>query len=221
MNEDNLRERINKEIRKIKSMNREQKISYFKTYYMWKSLAILIAIILVVLFIKDTMFQKEAVSSGIAFNVELSEEQYHKLTDEYLENFGYDSDKYMANVARDNLFYDTAQKMDEYSNMMALQAQIAAGEIFYLMIDKRLMEEMASAGIYSSLDEVLDKETIDYLHSKDAVCSVTDPDYGEVIVAIDLSKIGFFESDREGYLIYTVACPSKDYAESFLRYLME
>lgn len=102
---------------------------------------------------------------GVAFGVELTEEQKFELTEGYLEYYGYDKKKSSAHVATDNMFEGTAQQMD-------------------------------------------------------AVIELEDPDTGIYKGALDLRKIGFLNSDQEGYLIFTIALPTQDYSMKLLDYLV-
>lgn len=54
----------------------------------------------------------------------------------------------------------------------------------------------------------------------DAVIELEDPDTGIYKGALDLRKIGFLNSDQEGYLIFTIALPTQDYSMKLLDYLV-
>lgn len=212
--------KIRDEINKISAMNRAQKWSYYKTYYMWPTVAVVIGIVLLVWFFMDTFGQKTAVANGCAFGVELSDAQIELITDGYLRTYGYDASKYTAAVAVDNFFADTAQVMDAYSNTMAVCAQIAAGEIQYLILDETTLHSMETAGVYMEPAEVLSSDLYEQV-SESIVC-VTDENAKAYPAAIDLKAIGWLDdSAPDAYLVFTAGINDDSFADNFLKLLLE
>lgn len=213
-----LKDSINSEIDKISQMDRSKKWDYFKTYYLKWTIGIVVVLIMLIWFVKDTMFQKYPASMGCAYNVELSEEQIYKLTDGYIDYMGLSPKKAWAGLSVDDMFEGTAQEMDARSHEMALFAQIAAGEIYYLILDRDTLELYENGGIYAYLDEVLPEAVVDEM--EDVTVSVKDEETGaERPLAIDLQKLGFI--DGEGFLAYTIAKPDDEYPLRFINYLEE
>lgn len=215
-----LPKKVRDEIDKISQMDREQKWSYFKTYYLKASIICLICLVCLIWFIKDTVFQKEYAIAGCVYGTSISYEQKEMLTSGYLERYGFSKNKYQAAVATDNMFEGTAQQMDANSHEMALFAQIAAGEIYYLILDEDMLLAMQNGGIYASLSEVLSEATIEKLG--DAVVCLEDSDTGVYEGAVDLKKVGFFTEDNpDGYLVFTIAKPYPDFQERLTEYIIE
>lgn len=214
-------ESIKNEYNKICEMDRHKRWDYYKTYYLKATIIAVIGLALFAWFIKDTFFQQEPVSMGCAYGVELTDEQKYTLTDGYMDYYGYNPKKCDAYVSTDNMFEGTQQQMDANGQEMALFAQIAAGQIYYLILDESTMNLYLNGGIYAGLDEVLPADLIDGLN--DAVINLTDPETNESYrAAIDLKKIGFLTEDwQEGYLIYTIARPDDEYPVKLLQYLLD
>lgn len=214
-------DRIKSEYNKMREMDSKKRLEYYKTYYLKLTIIVLIGIVLFAWFIKDTFFQKEMVCVGCAYGVELTDEQIYALTDGYLDYYGYNPQKCDAYLSTDNMFEGTEQQMDANGQEMALFAQIAAGQIYYLILDEYTLNLYINGGIYAGLDEALPADKIDEL--ADAVVNLTDPETGESYrAAIDLKKLGFLKDDsRDGYLIYTIAKPDDEYPERFLQYLQQ
>ena len=213
-----MKQKIQDELNKISQMTREQKWEYFKSYYLVKTIALVIGLALFVWFIKDTFFQKTPVNSGCVFGVEISDEERYALTEGYLDYYNYNHKKYCAYISTDNMFEGTDQQMDANSHEMALLAQVAAGEIYYFILDEENLNMLSNAGIYSSLD-VLFSNGMPRRFENCAV-EMNDPDSGEKYdAAIDLKKAGIFNDGREGYLVFTIGVPDSDYPSDFLNYL--
>ena len=214
-----IKESIVNEYKKIIAMNRQQKWEYYKAYYLIPSIVILIGIVLFIWFIKDVFMQPESVCLGCVYGVDITDKQKEELSTGYLEYYGYNSDDYFAAVSTDNMFEGTAQQMDANGHEMALFAQIAAGEIYYLILDEDTLNLMANGGIYASLDEVLPEDVLTELGDK--IVWLEDPETKKsYAMAIDLNKLGFLnESGQEGYLVYTIAKIGDDFPLKFYEYL--
>ena len=75
-------------------MNKEQKWEYFKAYYLAKTICVVIAIILLIWFVNDTILQKKVVSAGCVYNVPVSDDAKEALTTGFLDYYHYDKNKY-------------------------------------------------------------------------------------------------------------------------------
>ena len=196
--------------------------SYYKTYYLWPSVGVLIALVLFAWFIKDTVFPKRMVCAGCAYGIELSEKQQEALQDGYIRAMGLNPKKAFAGLSTDNIFEDTNQQMDANEQQMALIAQVAAGDIHYLIFDERNLLRYQNSGIYEPLDEVLSEDVLQRV--KGNTYSLTDSDSGEeYLAAIDLKALGLLNEEwqQEGYLIFTIGVPSEEFADTFFAYLCE
>lgn len=206
------------EMEKISQMDKKNRIDYFRTYYLKPCIAIVVFLIMFVWFIADTMFKKDAACNGCVYGIELTDSQKEALTTGFLEYYNLNPKDYSAAVATDNMFEGTAQQMDANSHEMALFAQIAAGEIYYLILDKATLEMMSNGGVYAGLNEVLPQETCDKL--KGMTYTLDDYETGEPYeAAINLEELGFL--DEEGYLVFTIARPDEDFPLKFYEYLSD
>jgi len=212
--------KLKQEIDKISAMDRAGKWSYFQTYYMKPTLVIVFFLVLLIWFIKDTAFQKEGICNGCIYNVAVTDEQKEWLTTGYLDYYGYDQKKYDASVSTDYMFEDTAQQMDAYAHEMALYAQVAAGDIQYMILDKDTLDYMSNGGIYADLNTVLSEETMHGLEGM-TIELHDDESSEDYEAAIDLVRLGVFdESVGEAYLIFTPVQKDQAFAENFIKYLV-
>lgn len=211
---------INTEKNKISQMDKNQKWDYFKTYYMAKTIALVVVIVLLTWFIKDTFFQKKIANSGCVYGVELTDEEKIKLTEGYLDYYDIDKRRYCAYISTDNMFEATEQKMDASTHEMALFAQIAAHEIYYLILDEENFYRLANGGVYASLDDIFTEGLPDEIKNK--TITFTDQETGdECAVAIDLKGNGLFSDGREAFLVFTVGIKDKEYPGRFLDYILD
>lgn len=73
-------------------MNKEQKISYIKTYYLGPIVVAIAVLMFIIWFVLETVvFHKEVLLSGCTVNVRISDETKSYLTDGLLEYLGGDS----------------------------------------------------------------------------------------------------------------------------------
>lgn len=214
-----MKEKITEELNKISNMDKAQKWDYFKTYYLVKTIALVIGLVLLVWFIKDTFLQKKIVNAGCVYGVEISEEERIALTEGYLKYYDINPKKYASYVSTDNMFEGTEQQMDANAHEMALIAQATAGEVFYLILDRENLEMMENSGIILSLDEAFIGEVPKV--ELDSLVSLKNPETNESYnAAIDLKKAGILKDGREGYLVFTIGIPDSGYPKRFLDYLI-
>ena len=214
-----INEKLSKEKDKVSGMNKEQKWEYFKAYYLAKTICVVIAIILLIWFVNDTILQKKVVSAGCVYNVPVSDDAKEALTIGFLDYYHYDKNKYEAFVSIDNMFEDTEQKMDANAQEMALITQASAGEIHYLILDRNNFDRYASGGIYASLDELFKDGLPEKV--KDKVIYADEPESGiSYPAAIDLSDTKLFGDSKEALLVFTIGIPDKDYPKKFLDYIL-
>lgn len=214
-----MREKIEAEINKISQMNKEQKWDYYKSYYLSWTIVLVIGLALLAWFISDTVFQKKIVNAGCVYGVEISEEEKTALTEGYLNYYKYNPKKYVSYISTDNMFEGTEQQMDANAHEMALFAQIAAGEVYYLILDKENLDMLSKGGIYSSLEDLFPSGLPNEV--SDCIVDLVDPDNGKLYpAAIDLKKAGIFNDNREGYLVFTVGIPNMEYPGMFIEYII-
>ena len=152
-----LKETINQEIDKFKSMDGKKRWEYFKTYYLTATIIGLVVIVLAAHLIYSVLLGKrEVLASGCFVNVDISEAGELFLTDEYVV-FCEKTDKTaVANLSSGNTFdFFSENPLDNNSYEMALLTQLSAGEYQYMILDKTGLERFAKLDVYSDLEEML------------------------------------------------------------------
>ena len=107
-----INEKLSKEKDKVSGMNKEQKWEYFKAYYLAKTICVVIAIILLIWFVNDTILQKKVVSAGCVYSVPVSDDAKEALTTGFLDYYHYSSYQFASIVH----FYNGHAKKTKLSN---------------------------------------------------------------------------------------------------------
>lgn len=213
------RENIRIEIEKVKKMNRAEKWSYFKTYYLVKTLIALTALILIIWFVYDMkQASREVLISGCMVNVEMDDEGYVFLTDGYQNYLGIDEKEGITQISPDNyLDFLGEQQMDNYSYEMALMAQIAAGDFDYMILDEAAYEHFLDAEIYADVNNVLSADQLELC--KDRLT-------GEegVTTAVDISGTAFAKkyqvAPEKVYLVFVDIDLNVERCRDFLDFVL-
>lgn len=169
MAEGTLRDEKRRERSKFSSMNKEQKISYIKTYYLGPIVVAIAVLMFIIWFVLETVvFHKEVLLSGCTVNVRISDETKSYLTDGLLEYLGGDSKKQIVNLNSDNYVDyskdDSApygEGMNGYMDQTMLFTQIAAGDFAYMILDESALLNIGESEYFGALDDVLNEDIIE------------------------------------------------------------
>lgn len=210
------KESLAEEKQKLKEMDAKKRWKYFKDYYLIWTVAILAVLICFFSWLFGrVLFEKETVSKGVSINLYLSDEDYFKLTDGYMNFIGADKRKQKVDFGLDTFidFGGSEQVYTAYEDQMVIYAQVAAGAIYYFITDESAMKGLRASDLIVSPDQLLSAETIDMLEEKEALVMVDGlipemlkEEYGDVY-AINLTKLGYSVGDEDTYLLFTAACP--------------
>lgn len=221
-----LKETINQEIDKFKSMDSKKKWDYFKTYYLKVTIIIIIAIALLIhLLYSIGLGKREVLASGCFVNVGISEEGVCFLTDEYL-TFCEKTDKdAVATVALDeslDVYGETPMSTDLYVEM-ALLAQLSAGEYQYMILDREGLEKFAQMELYADLESILDEQQISNLEDR-IVYLDNQADKNNTASAIALTGTGFATKyqlmPKEVYLAFVNIEPDAEKNKRLINYIL-
>lgn len=221
-----LKETINQEIDKFKSMDSKKKWDYFKTYYLKVTIIIIIAIVLLIhLLYSIGLGKREVLASGCFVNVGISEEGVLFLTDEYL-TFCEKKDKdAVATVALDenlDVYGETPMSTEPYVEM-ALLAQLSAGEYQYMILDRAGLEKFAQLELYADLESILDEKQISNLEDR-IVYLDNQAGKDNTASAIVLTGTGFASKyqlmPKEVYLAFVNIEPDAEKNKRLINYIL-
>lgn len=225
----NLKATVEEEKLKWKEMSFKKKLIYFKDYYMWWTILILVILICFFTWLFGrVIFAPTPVVKGICINLYMDYEDAERIKTEYPEFAGLDSRKYTSEFAIDEFidFSLSKEKYSQYDEQMVIYAQVVSGNIYYFLVEDTALEGMMPSTLIVSPDKLLSSEFIQELADKDALVYTKDvvpeelwEDYSE-IYAINLGKLGFRADDRNDnfYLLFSASMPHDDNAETLVRF---
>lgn len=205
------------ELQKIRQMTPGEKWDYFKTYYLVQTVIGVIVLILAVFFIRDMkMGSREVLASGCLINVAIDEEGFLFLTDGYVDFCGKSIKKASVFLSVDNtLDFMPGNPLDKDSYVMALTAQIYAGEYQYLILDQEAWEHFQASDIYADLAQTLTQEQQEAYADRMIRQTVQSEDgtHTETATALDLAGTAFAKrfhlEPQEAYLVFIETAQEK------------
>lgn len=217
------KERFKKEIDKIKEMEPKMRWNYFVTYYMWKTLLILAALVMVIHISYDMrMSFRDPIASGCMVNISADIECEDFLTDSYLKYKGANPKKSVCYLTMETTHFMEDNPMDQDSYEMAFTAQLFAGQYTYMLLDKDALAKYESMDIFADLKKTLSEEQYDVL-SSDLV--FRDVEGARKAVAIDISDAPFVDkyhlAPDKVYLAFVDVKQDVEKNQQFLAYLLE
>lgn len=212
----NLLPNFKKECQKIASLPPGQRWDYFVSYYLWWCLGLLFALACLFLFffdVKDS--RRELVLSGILVNTEVSPEGQAFLTEGFLSENTESRDGRIYAEREYILFAGAEDTLDQYRRVMALTAQVAAGEVDYLILDRSALEGLSGSGIFCDAAVLLEEEDLSALRG--LLIPVQEPD-PEADRDEGKKKTGEERASEEGNekaALYVLSLEGTAFAEAF------
>lgn len=220
VNEDgNSRKRIlSVEREKIAAMDREQRLRYFKDYYLMPSLIIVLILFCIIWFLYDALFsRKNVLYTGALVGCEVSDEGKEYLTEGFLEVIGGRAGKDTI-LLSENLWIIFSEE-DTESYQVAdsnIYVNIAAGDFDYMLIDGAAIEQYASLDAFADLEEYIGRYQIseEDIYTQDGKA-----------IAVKLSdeaeqQAGITSFSGEVYLVIVDIKRNTAYEELLMEYLL-
>lgn len=210
---------------KLKDMSFEEKISYFKSYYLSKTIITLIILGFAVYFIYTIVSPKPVtVLNAAIINYPFSEEAVNKMTADMKERLLVDNDR--EEVFIDASYYlGSGNDVSEYTMgaQQKITTYIAAGDIDVIIAPESAFQSYATAGFFSKLTDLLPTEMLTDVSASLFESSTTDnPVSGAYGIYLD--NADFFEgvtntADRP-VLGIVVNSKNQDNSVDYLKYLI-
>lgn len=212
------------EKQKLSEMTLKEKFDYLKTYYLAKTIIVLIAIGLISYLAYSMLAPKnETVLYAAIINYTLTEEKAASLQDDFTKYLNLNEKE--NNVLLDASFYlGTDDDITQYtmSSNQKLSTYIFAGEIDVIIAPESVMNTYASVGYLSKLTDILPTDVNNALKDSMYYSTTTeDPANSPYGVYIDGSDIYEQIGDSTDRPVLAVLANSsyKDNAVSFIRYI--
>lgn len=209
------KEYIEEEKLKFSEMTKDEKVEYFKDYYLKPCIVGVVVFALLVWLILDlTLNMKNSVVTGGVVNLELSEEGSEYLGDKYLEYLELSSRKNRADLAPD-IFLDR----EEPQTFTLFQAELATNTYNYLITDEKGLDFVADIECLADLDKTLDPDLSQKLTDKKIYRKSGESDT-EIAAAIDITDTAFTKDYiRTGERVYFVISGKEEDYSSGLKVL--
>lgn len=214
------------EKQKLKEMNFQEKVSYFRTYYLSKTIIGLIVISFAVYFIYTVASPKpETILNAAIVNYPFSDETINKLTTDMAERLQMDSDK--EEIMLDASYYlGNGSDASEYTmgTQQKLSTYMYAGEVDVFIAPESVFQSYATAGFFNRLTDILPTELLTSL--SDSIFSSTTEDnpvsgaYGIYLDNTTLFKDASTAADRP-VLGILVNSKNQDNGIDFIKYLFD
>lgn len=212
------------EKQKLKDMNLSEKLSYFKSYYLAKTIIGLVVIGLAVYLIYTIASPKpDTVLDTAIVNYPFSDETVDKITTDMNERLKLDANK--ENIMIDASYYlGSGSDNSEYSigTQQKLSTYMYAGELDVIIAPESLFQSYVTAGFFAKLTDILPTELLTTL--SDSIFESTTEDttvagaYGIYLDNTDLFKESSNAADRP-VLGILVNSKNSDNGVEFLKYL--
>ena len=181
-----LKEYIEEEKTKLGEMNKEEKIDYFKEYYLKLCIfAGIVLILLIWLLVDIGLNMRHSVVTGGVVNTTLTDEGQMFLGDDYLKSLELSKLTNKVYLAPD-IFLDD----DDPQSYTVFQAELATNSYNYLITDEKGLEFIVELECLADLDGVLDAETSGQVSDKKIYRKLKESGT-EIAAAIDISDTAF------------------------------
>jgi len=211
---------------KFKEMNFQEKVSYYKSYYLSKTIIGLIILGFAAYFVYTIVSPKPVtVLNAAILNYPFSDEAIDKMTSDMENRLIGDND--MEEVFIDASYYlGSGNDVSEYTMgaQQKLTTYIAAGDIDVIIAPESAFQSYTTAGFFSKLTDLLPTEMITALSDSVFESSTSDNPvsgaYGIYLDKAELFKGASSAADRPVFGI-VVNSKNQDNSVDYLKYLLD
>lgn len=217
---------IKAERQKLVGKTKKEKFNYFIEYYKFHTIAILVASILIILFARDLIMQKDTVMSAIYVNGFPNVDTEEIMVD-FSSYLGIDDKK--EDVLLDASYYLSADDTSEYTYtyIQKIVVMVAAGSLDAFVADEDYFVQYALQGYFYDLSTILSAEQLETYQDNLIYVDVPDDDNDQAVPVgvrvTDANKIVDTASypNSEAYLGVVASSNYVENALAFLAYLFE
>ncbi len=214
------KEYVEEEKQKLGEMSKEEKIDYFKEYYLKMVIFAVIVLILLIWLLIDVGlgFRGNVVTGGVV-NTKLSEEGSLFLSDEYMTYLNASKLTKKVDLAPD-IFIDD----DDPQSYTIFQAELATNTYNYLITDEKGLAFATQLEVVANLDEVLESDLSQKLSDK-IVYRKSGDNGTEIAAAIEITDTAFTKNyvNSGGKVYFVITGNPDEYGKALkmLEYILE
>lgn len=170
-------------------MNKQQKLEYFKMYYLKFVILGILVVAAIIYTIVTMVTTRDTAISGELVNTSIIKEGYEAyLCEDFLKENGFD-EKETATAQFGELRDDASST---YQSTIAIDAKMAAKDLDYFIVDKEGLKQLEDWDYLLDLSTILDEESMEMFSGKTVELSYNDESLGtKYIGAIDMSDTFF------------------------------
>ena len=214
------KEYVEEEKQKLGEMSKEEKIDYFKEYYLKMVIFAVIVLILLIWLLIDVGlgFRGNVVTGGVV-NTKLSEEGSLFLSDEYMTYLNASKLTKKVDLAPD-IFIDD----DDPQSYTIFQAELATNTYNYLITDEKGLAFATQLEVVANLDEILESDLSQKLSDK-IVYRKSGDNGTEIAAAIEITDTAFTKNyvNSGGKVYFVITGNPDEYGKALkmLEYILE
>ena len=170
--EDSLKDKLKKEKNKFMALSTEEKVDYYKSYYLVPTLIAFAIVAFVLIFVKDVYFTKRIhLMNGVVINTEVNDKAEKYITDDMKaflkgDTKGKDKDILVTYTALHFTVEDGAPINSDFKNVMSFDTMLQAGNVGYILCDASGLEYVEDLDVGFDITTVLSEEEKDKLSDK-------------------------------------------------------
>ncbi|MCR5273781.1 MAG: hypothetical protein K6E26_00300 [Clostridiales bacterium] len=212
---ESLKTSLSEEKKKLSNMTFQQKLQYFRDYYLIKVLIVLAILLVVVWLAHDIIQNKKIVYAGAGVGIDISEDGNDFLSDGFIKYLGDGYSKKKASYGGNVIFVPTSGDYNESSVEMAFISQLEGDMFQYLLVSKEKYEYFMSFEIFLDLSTLTNYSN----YSQSEILSSTSGT-PEAIRLSDTMKEKLGVRQDEVYLCFSIKKDHREMNEKMLDYLM-
>ena len=222
--EDSIGTRVGNEWKKFKKMSAKEKFQYYCSYYLLKTILLLMAVSAVVWIIYTIANKKDPYIAGAFFNVSIEEDSREYLMaglDEYISK----SEKIKKSASCLGVYQARIDDSSDYNNIMIFDTMIRSASFDYLICNEESLEWLNDEKYQACMDvrDALDEKLISDLNPE--MYTVKNSDGTEKPIAIKLEGIELltkYNADpKTCYLVFVPNGKNKNYYGKLVEYLLK
>lgn len=209
----------------LRPMSFTQKLDHLWTYYKEYLLIVFMVALVVCVTVSGLVNNsKEILFRGMMVNINMSQQGYNYLTQDYLQELGGDEDHHKIQMDYTNFtsLADPTSTEDNYTRSLLLLARVSGGMLDCALVDQLAFEFYLTQEVYGDLGTMFTQQELEAMGDR-VIYAMQADDTVRWPVAIDVTELKFFKDtapDNEKiYLILSGNQPNLEACRDFWNYL--
>ena len=209
----------------LRPMSFTQKLDHLWTYYKEYLLIVFMVVLVVCVTVSGLVNNsKEVLFKGMMVNINMSQQGYNYLTQDYLQALGGDEDHQKVQMDYTNFtsLADPTSTEDNYTRSLLLIARVSGGMLDCALVDQLAFEFYLTQEVYGDLSTLFTQQELEAMGDR-VIYAMQAEETVRWPVAIDVTELEIFRDtapDNEKiYLILSGNQPNLEACRDFWNYL--